>query len=106
MDYGCANELPADDKRHEEFAKQRQERDFDETTLWSLDGAIIKFIHPRLIAFREVMIPKDKTDIDKVILACELYKKAGYIWPLNREDSNKVQEGIDTFAKIFGGLWT
>ena len=56
--YGVENinfslDLKEDDERKEIFKKQRLERGFDETELWNLDTTILKFILPRLKAFKE-----------------------------------------------------
>ena len=56
--YGFENinfslDLSEDDERKELFKKQRLERGFDETELWNLDTTILKFILPRLKAFKE-----------------------------------------------------
>ena len=55
--YGFENinfslDLSEDDERKELFKKQRLERGFDETELWNLDTTILKFILPRLKAFK------------------------------------------------------
>lgn len=39
--------------RQEKFQKQRIERGFDDTELWNLDYTMMKFMYPRIKAFRE-----------------------------------------------------
>lgn len=74
------------------YARQREERGFDDTELWNLDTTIVEFVLPRLIAFKEDLeknfagypsllcrdypdIPEDKLDdkwleiLDKMIAA-------------------------------------
>ena len=48
--YGLTDEFGVGDS--EGYAKQRQERGFDDTELWSLDGTILRFALPRLKVFR------------------------------------------------------
>lgn len=50
---GCVLELPPDDSRLSMYRKQRDERGFDGTELWSLSSTIAEFIAPRLTAFRD-----------------------------------------------------
>ncbi len=52
--YGEALELTDDDKRLEEFQKQRLERGFDESEIWSIDYLIISFALPRIKRLLEI----------------------------------------------------
>lgn len=49
----CFSLMNENDDRWDEFEKQRLERGFDSSELWSLDGTIARFIYPRLKAFLE-----------------------------------------------------
>lgn len=52
--YGFAHELPKEDERLTLFEKQREERGFDDSELWSLDCTLFKFLLPRLKALVEI----------------------------------------------------
>lgn len=51
--YGLADGVSHNDDRQEIWKQQVIDRGFDDTELWSLDAAFMKFIVPRLVAFRE-----------------------------------------------------
>lgn len=105
MNYGFADKLPKDDPRRKKFKKQRKRRGFDDTELWSLDYAIIKFTLPRLKAFRKSHCgyPGDLTAklwneiLDKMIYGLEHYE--------NYNDE-KRDEGLDFFFEYFVHLWS
>lgn len=101
--------LRRNDPRREKYRKQRKERGFDDSELWSLDETIIAFTLPRLRAFRDYTqsFPLDDSvssfedwqkAIDKMIFAMENYGTFIY--------QNEVDEGIDLFLKYFKTLWT
>ena len=100
--------LPDTDERREEYKKQRLERGFDDTELWNLDSTIIKFILPRLKAFREnhagypgcLKSDEEWNDIldsmIKYFTACEKD---------DSEDMEFYKDGWDNFCKYFFCLW-
>lgn len=103
--------IDQNDNRWEEYKKQRIERGFDESELWSLDVTISKFISPRLKAFRDTAggYPGDMTEnewielLDKMILAFDLHAQCKVSY--TEEENEKIEEGLKLFAEYFGHLW-
>lgn len=115
MDYGFSKELPASDNRQEFFAKQREERGFDDTETWALDHVIAKFVTPRLKRFKELhichphgitmeewdeIIQKMIDGFEEILTRDDTREKRG-----REYDSEKVQEGLKLFAEYFHDLW-
>jgi hypothetical protein len=114
--FSLTNDLNKDDKRQETFKQQRLERGFDDTETWNLDYTIASFILPRLKRFKQVancypgnMTLEEWEDIlDKMIDAFEFkVKEDDESWTLEEEKavSDRVQEGLDLFAKYYFCLW-
>ncbi len=104
-----------DDKRENKYSKQRIERGFDDSELWSLDCTIANFILPRLIEFRKQIngYPGHLSNegewvdmLDKMIEAFELVTQSKLI---NHNESSieyqKFNEGITLFKDNFLNLW-
>ena len=102
-------------KRKKELKRQRIKRGFDDTELWSLYTTIGRFILPRLKAFREgfcgyptVLESEDQWGeiLDKMIFSFDYVVREDEEFEV-REDEyyNRVQEGLDLFAKYFFNLW-
>lgn len=97
------------DKRQKKWTKQRKERGFDDTELWNLDCTLIKFLIPRLKAFKaklysfpcQITLEEWEQILDKMIKGFELYK-AGV---LDKEEVKLVDEALDLFRKYFYDLW-
>lgn len=95
----CFSLIDEDDERAAEYRKQRIERGFDNSELWSLDATIAKFILPRLKVFREnhCGYPGQLTDdkwneiLDDMIVAFDIY--------LNDNDLINSEEIIRKFHK-------
>jgi len=122
MDYGLSSELPPDDDRQEHFKKQREERGWDDTELWSLDYTIAKFILPRLKVFKGQaggfpanLVPEgaEGDDRDKGMEVWE-----GVIQEMidafeiivqdktnSKEEDAVVEKGLDQFRKHYFSLW-
>lgn len=104
--------ISKEDKREEEYSKQRISRGFDDSETWSLDTTISSFIIPRLKRFNELKMnhPLNMTSdewteiIDKIILAFELNVK-GTNTSIEGNQSEKISEGLDLFTKHFFNLW-
>jgi len=114
----CFSLTDIDDKREKKYEKQRIERGFDDSELWSLDYTIIELILPRLKTF-------NKKYKDTFIKPCNTQKK--FIENLNfiikgfdlylDEDNDKydnldfrekdaiIDKALDAFRRIFRGLW-
>lgn len=73
--------IDPDDDRWEKYKQQRLERGFDNSELWNLDSTIVKFILPRLKAFREIAYSTPGS------LAYEFEQK-GY----SNEEANKLAD--------------
>lgn len=118
--YGLAlDEDLIDDKRQEKWQKERLEKGFDDTEIWSLDSTIIKFIVPRLKAYLEedkklrslenhCWTDKEKEEIKsyqkeicEMINVFEKYKP-----PLYNDNLIEFEKAFMKFAKIFPTLWT
>lgn len=79
------------DERKKEWQKQRIERGFDNTELWNLNYTMMKFMYPRIKAFREAFAgypgclnsEKEWEDIlDKILDAFDIF--------LNKEDDTQT----------------
>lgn len=99
------------DNRWEEYKKQRIDRGFDDSELWSLDVTISKFILPRLKTFKDVAggYPGGMTEnewdelLDKMIVAFELHAQCKVSY--TEEENEKIKEGLKIFSEYFGHLW-
>jgi len=102
--------VPKDDERQKKWKKQRKERGFDDTELWSLDCTIISFVLPRLKVFRQKLYSHPayltmdawKDILGKIIEGFELYNLG---FP-DDEEAFKIEEALDLFRKYFHHLWT
>lgn len=102
------------DPRFEDFKKQRLERGFDSSELWSLDCTIASFIAPRLKAFRENSgdspCNMDRLEwekiLDEMIEGFEIYPNH-FSWPAEESNKNwsKVYKALEYFHKYFFHLW-
>ena len=105
--YGHAHTLPVDDDRLPEMRKQREERGFDTSELWSLDCTIASFILPRLKVFHNAYVedPDSQKDMQLMIQAFELLA-TGVDYSYDGEQYATVQKGLQLFARYLPGLWT
>jgi hypothetical protein len=103
--------IKPNDEREELFKKQRIERGFDDSELWSLDCTIAKFILPRLKRFKERYVDSvvdDSNlidDIDKMIIAFELAIAQFDEHLIEDLNQSQFKEGIQLFADRFLQLW-
>ncbi len=105
-----------DDDRDEEFSKQRLERGFDGSELWSLKDTITRFILPRLKAFANPPLcgypgcfeseDEWKEVLKKMIRAFEISKRDGDGFVLSDREGEEFDEGMELFKKYFFSLWT
>jgi hypothetical protein len=95
------------------WAKQRKKRGFDNRELWNLDQTIIKFVLPRLKAFRKYNhgYPNElgnmdawRTELKKMIKAFKIMKNQ-YGMPIPDNKAKAAEEGLQSFAKYFRFLW-
>jgi len=100
------------------FFIQRRIRGWDDSDTWNLDGEIAKFTIVRLKRFKEVNngfpghdTTKEGWDeiIDKMIFALDKISKwddkdnGDSTW--DKEDQEKINEGLELFGKYFRDLW-
>lgn len=99
-------------KRSIKFWWQRRTRGWDDSETWSLDASLAKLIIPRLKRFREVTIayPHELTFkewqsiLDKMIDSFEWFASDAR-FDYKPGEYEKAQEGVELFAKYYGGLW-
>lgn len=99
------------DDRWPEFTKQRIERGFDDSELWSLFSTIAKYIYPRLKAFKEkcIGIPSNYSEerwdkeLDKM---CKAFKLIGEDKVTTFKEDEIIQEGFKSFYNNFFNLWS
>lgn len=122
--YGIANVnfslIKRTDERWQKYQKQRLERGFDDSELWSLDNTITNFILPRLKRFREVHCgyPASMTSekweeiLDNMIKAFEYLNDENLGVDDNRpfkechdEREKIINKGLRLFVKYYSGLW-
>ena len=111
----CFSRIEQDDKRWDVYKKQRCERGFDNSELWSLDTTIAQFVLPRLKKFREIRCgqPTFMTDdewdnaIASMIDAFDLIIKdnTDAVFKLSYEDNKKIRNGLSAFCGYFCHLW-
>lgn len=91
-------------EKEEKFKEQRLERGFDDTELWNLDMTILKFILPRLKAFKEATIgyPGDFNNLEEWIKCIDKMIKS--IEQILNDECNADYEGFELFKKNFFGL--
>jgi len=98
--YGSSHEMPMD-ARTPIWDKQRQERGFDDTELWSLDITFARFMLPRLQAFRNTPHGIKPEVLDGII--------EGFQDIADQEcctsPTSKAERAVELFAKHFFALW-
>lgn len=122
---GYAQEYPED--KQKEYAKQREERGFDDTELWNLDYTLAAFILPRLKTFRDdvkesIAVPscltedaKTGEDIEKARSKWHDYLDK-MVWAFQQiiDDENinydlatreETKKGLRLFGEFFLFLW-
>lgn len=104
-----------DDGRDEEFSKQRLERGFDASELWSLKDTITDFILPRLKAFAAYPCGNpgslDNEEawvkiLNKMIKAFEIIKKDTDEGGISDKEWEDWDTGMSLFHEYFRCLWT
>lgn len=112
----CFSLIGNNDHGEIEYSKQRIERGFDNSELWSLRDTIGNFIIPRLKAFRgdgskgcyparfESREVWDKK-LDKIILSFELLVRKSGMFDLSDKEYKKYKKGMKLYHKYFLHLW-
>ncbi len=103
------------DPRTYAWYRQRKKRGFDDRELWNLDHTIAKFTLPRLKRFKEVCggYPADLTPeqwpkiLDDMIYAMQTIADEWEVESatLSKIDYDRVNKGLNLFAKYFRHLW-
>ena len=107
----CFSLTDANDDREPEFSKQRIERGFDRSELWSLRDTIGNFILPRLKAFipiKEDIVLRDKKywrDLNRAVKAFELLVRDNGSFILTKKETRQYKRGMVAFHKLFLTLW-
>ena len=102
----CFSLTAEDDKREEEFSKQRIENGFDDSETWSLRDTIANFIIPRLKRYKEVSaMDIDEKRIDKMLRAFELVVRDDGQFILTDDEMKEYDKGIKIFKQDFLSLW-
>ena len=95
-------------KYNKKLRKDIKQNGFDKSECWNLDITIAKFILPRLKYFRETTISYPQNDmgldgwheiLDKMIYSFDEILKD------DPTDQDKIQEGLELFAKYYINLW-
>lgn len=107
----CFSLTDPNDSREPEFSKQRIERGFDSSELWSLRDTIGNFILPRLKAFipkKEDVVLRDKKyyrDLNRAVKAFELLTRDGGTFLLTKQETRQYKRGMVAYHKLFLSLW-
>lgn len=109
--------ISKDDNRFEAYKKQRLERGFDDSEMWSLDCTIAEFITPRLRVFKEhakqigdhpysITAEEWQEILSQIIEGFALYPDH-FHWHSEDSDANwkKVDKALELFHKWFFNLW-
>lgn len=128
--HGFAFEDDVTKEKAEKYEKQRKENGFDETELWNLDYTIAAYVLPRLKAFKEdvkdmVGVPSSLVEnpngtdeeyekyhdkwleiIQQMIDSFQMIVDDDDDWKWSKDGREKVQHGLDLFAKYYLALWT
>ena len=101
-------EIKKEKKYNKKLRKDIKQNGFDKSECWNLDITIAKFILPRLKYFRETTISYPDNDkgmdgwheiLDKMIYSFDEILKD------DSTDQDKIQEGLELFAKYYVNLW-
>lgn len=94
----------------ESWEKQFNERGFDNTTLWSLDEMIVRFLTPRvkafLAAYKESAIdnPEFQLELQTMIDGFE-FRLSPEFNEHNKEHQKKVAHSFSILAQKHSSLW-
>jgi hypothetical protein len=99
------------DERAIRFAKQREERGWDDSETWNLDHSIATFVLPRLRRFRELDFchpPHMSAEawnaaVDDMIYGMEVCAADDDFRP--EIDWERVRKGLSLFGENFRHLW-
>lgn len=108
----------SNDKRQEEWSKERETYGFDERETWSLDYTFQLWFYPRLKMYDEINIVDTSYHkfehngetytfqecIDYILKAFEESFKDD-MWRFNKELSQKVYTAYELVGKILPALW-
>ena len=110
MDYGLSKQIPPADPRQEVWAKQREERGFDDTEMWALSNTIAAFIVPRLEVFKAQHIDHPQglafEEWDCVLQTMiDGFKEMEKYDNISEFKPEKVKKALTLFRKWFLDLW-
>lgn len=103
--YGFADTIDKDDERQDEWREQVNTRGFDDTELWSLDCAFVKFIVPRLRVVREGMNEtKDPSGVREIEFLIETFQ-AEIDSEGARNNFESLKKAMEMFARNIFSYW-
>lgn len=101
--YGL-DELDGKDSRSEDWKKQRKERGFDSSELWSLGDTIVKFSLPRIKEMQRIE-SEVNADYNALIEGLEIFIRSNGNRIFTNKEEKKVQKALDLFGKMLPGMW-
>ena len=108
--YGL-DDLDGKDDRSSDWEKERKERGFDETELWSLGDTIAKFCIPRIKRMREIEIELHKPEdidiesYDAIIEGLELFIRNDGDRTFSKMEQEKVAKALELFGPMLPHMW-
>jgi hypothetical protein len=111
----CFSLTDQGDNREDIFSKQRRERGFDNSELWSLDATIAKFIYPRIKQFRKTTVGypggfESMEEWDAILAKIEraffLVSQEENYSILCGKIADEIEEGLNLFSEYFLNLWS
>jgi len=106
--YGL-DELDGEDGRAIEWEKQRKNRGYDDTELWSLGDTIAKFSLPRIKQMKEIELECHK-DVDvksynTLIEGLELFIRNDGDRIFTKKEQKKVAKALKLLGPMLPGMW-
>lgn len=109
----CFSVVKESDEEWYDYCAQREERGFDNSELWNLDGTIAKFISPRLSAYVDFVIESGHNStslpFDEWVGILKRMDVGFRLLSYDRSKTNneveQMDDAIDLFGKYFFDLW-
>ena len=107
----CFSLTKENDKREEDFIKQRLERGFDDSETWALSDTFANFMIPRLERYIVItdgflnLTDDHKNNIQDFLTAMKLVARDNGIQIYTDEEQKQLEKGLDAFPKILMSLW-
>src|SRR5258706_6564347 len=109
--------ISKNDDREKEFSKQRIERGFDSSEIWSLRDTIANFIIPRLSFYIEnierlgsshgnASNKEEVIALKRILRMFELTARNNGSFILTKDEEKEFEEGILLFPEWYLSMWT